>query len=320
MLALRIDVEVLCPPSRGDLLQRSLQSDQIAPADPANNATHKWCCVSEQTMASNVGNMGTAIPADIDLMILGHYKYGEGSVPVLVLHEWLAAHHNYLPMLSYVDAGRFTYLFADLRGYGLSGNFLGDFSAAEAAADVLRLADALGFESFCLVGHSMSGMIAQRVAADAPDRVNRLLLISPVPASGFKTDEAGFRSMAAIVENRAAAAAAVGARTGYRYGSAWVARKLDLMAAGGQSEPMMGYLRMFTGTDFADEVAGLQTPVSVLVGEHDIEAYREATIVKNFGPLFPNLSVQVSREAGHYMMLETPVWAASRIEQFLEAA
>ncbi|MBX6330055.1 MAG: alpha/beta hydrolase [Pseudolabrys sp.] len=226
-------------------------------------------------------------PANIDLMILGHYKYGGGSVPVLVLHEWLAAHHNHLPMLSYVYAGRFTYLFANLRGYGLSGNFLGDFSAAEAAADVPCLTNASGFESFCLVGHSMSGMIAQRFAADAPDRMNRLLLISPIPASGFKTDEAGFRSMAAIVENQAAAAAAVGARTGYRYGSAWVARKLNLIAAGGQSEPMMGYLRMFTGTDFADEVAWrAQTPVCVLVDEHDMEAYREATTVKNFGPFF----------------------------------
>lgn len=61
MLALKIDVEVLCPLSKGDLLQRSLQSDQIAPADPANNATHTRCYVSEQIIASNVGNMGNAI-------------------------------------------------------------------------------------------------------------------------------------------------------------------------------------------------------------------------------------------------------------------
>lgn len=271
-------------------------------------------------MTDNIGVGGTAVTADTHSMTLGHYKYGKGPIAVLMLHEWLAAHHSYLPMLSYIDARRFTCLMADLRGYGLSRNFAGEFSLAEAAADVLRLADASGLKSFCLVGHSMSGMIAQRVAADAPGRVRHLLLISPVPASGFKTDEAGFRSMAAIVENEAAAAAAVGARTGNRYGAAWIARKLDLMAAGGQSEPMMGYLRMFTGTDFADDVAGLQTPVRVLVGEHDIEAYREAAIAKNFGPLFPKLSVQVSREAGHYMMLETPVWAASRIEQFLETA
>ena len=83
---------------------------------------------------------------------------------------------------------------------------------------------------------------------------------------------------------------------------------------------MMGYLRMFTGTDFASEIAGLAVPVRALLGEHDIAVYREANVAKVFEPLYPHLSIDVSREAGHYMMLETPVWTASRIEQFFEAA
>ena len=271
-------------------------------------------------MISNDMVSGTVCAADVPSSRLGYRKYGAGEIPVLLLHEWLAAHANYMPMLSYVDDRLFSYVLADLRGYGLSRHLPGDYSAAEAACDLLRLADMLGFESFCLVGHSMSGMIAQRIAADAPERVRRLVLISPVPASGFRMDEAGFQSMAAVVADEAAAAKAIRARTGDRYGATWIARKLALMRSGAQPEPMMGYLRMFTSTDFSADVAGLTTPVYILLSEHDIEAYREPRVAEIFGSLYPDLSIEVSREAGHYMMLETPVWAASRIEQFLEAA
>jgi pimeloyl-ACP methyl ester carboxylesterase len=249
---------------------------------------------------------------------IGYRLHGTGPAAVFFLHEWLAAHDNYLPMLSYLDERRFTCVLADLRGYGLSRHLLGDCSAAEAAGDVLRLADALAIERFALVGHSMSGMIAQRIAADAPGRVQRLVLISPVPASGFRTDAAGFARMAAIIGDEEAAAEAIRARTGGRYGAAWTARKLALMQAGTRPEALLGYLRMFTATDFAADVAGLDLPVRILLGEHDIPAYREPAVRSGFAPLYPRLSLEISREAGHYMMLETPVWTASRIECFLE--
>jgi pimeloyl-ACP methyl ester carboxylesterase len=252
--------------------------------------------------------------------MIGYRTHGTGPVTIFFLHEWLAAHENYLPMLSYFDERRVTCVLADLRGYGLSRHLTGDYSADEAAEDVLRLADALAVERFVLVGHSMSGMIAQRAAADAPERILRLVLISPIPASGFKTGADGFGRMAAIIADEAAAAEAIRARTGGRYGAAWIARKLALMRAGTHPDALLGYLRMFTATDFSADVAGLQLPVRILLGAHDIAPYREPAVTGAFAPLYPRLSIETSREAGHYMMLETPVWTASRIEQFLEAA
>lgn len=46
-------------------------------------------------------------------------------------------------------------------------------------AFVLDVADALGWESFTLHGNSMGGLVGTLLAADHPDRVNGLVLVSP---------------------------------------------------------------------------------------------------------------------------------------------
>ena len=249
---------------------------------------------------------------------LGYQRVGTGPNLVIVLHEWLAAHHNYVPMHPYLDGNNFSWIFADLRGYGLSRHLDGVFSADEAAADVLRLADTLGAARFSLVGHSMSAMIAQKVALISCDRIERMVLISPVPPSGFKLDASGLTSMAAAIADEAATTRAISARTSGRYGAGWISCKLGLKAIGTQPEPMRGYLRMFTSTDFAAEVTGLNVPIQILLGTHDIDAFRMYSVSSSFR-LYPDLLIEECHGAGHYMMLEAPVWTASRIETFLKA-
>jgi pimeloyl-ACP methyl ester carboxylesterase len=55
----------------------------------------------------------------------------------------------------------------------------------EACQDILALADALEAPRFHLIGHSMSALIAQRIAWLASDRVRSLVAITPVFAAGF---------------------------------------------------------------------------------------------------------------------------------------
>ncbi|CAI7856974.1 unnamed protein product [Closterium sp. NIES-53] len=58
------------------------------------------------------------------------------------------------------------------------------YTTAIMAMDALHLADHLGWTHFHVVGHSMGGMIASKVAATAPHRVKSLALIS-VSGGGF---------------------------------------------------------------------------------------------------------------------------------------
>jgi 3-oxoadipate enol-lactonase len=66
----------------------------------------------------------------------------------------------------------------DQRGHGRTARSAGPAGVPELAADLLELADRLGIARFSLVGCSLGGAVAQWVGANAPERVERLVLVS----------------------------------------------------------------------------------------------------------------------------------------------
>lgn len=84
-------------------------------------------------------------------------------------------------------AGRYVIAY-DNRDAGLSEDFTARWAAgerysmADLAADGLALLDHLGVSRAHLVGFSLGGVLAQHLAADAPDRVASLLLMASSPA------------------------------------------------------------------------------------------------------------------------------------------
>ncbi|MDN7426583.1 alpha/beta hydrolase [Burkholderia sp. AU45388] len=113
------------------------------------------------------------------------HRVGDGPHPVLVLHGWFGDAHAFEPLEAWLSRERFSYVFMDYRGYGRMRDARGDYTIDEIAADTLALADALGFPTFSLVGHSMGGMAIEKIAAIAPDRVRALVAIAPVPCGGL---------------------------------------------------------------------------------------------------------------------------------------
>ncbi len=251
-----------------------------------------------------------------DGQTIGHVVVGDGPEPVVVLHEWLGDHSNYDPALPYLSVSRFSYVFADLRGYGLSRQMTGDYSLEEAAADVGALMDRLGHRRFHVVGHSMSGMIAQYLMTVMPDRVKSVVAISPVPASGFKTDAAGLAKLDAVITDDDAARNAIRVRTGNRYGTPWLDRKLAVIRRA-SPQAMRGYMAMFTGNDFSARAQGCPIPISVICGDQDIPFYGKAAVEPKFRAWYPRLQIAAIHDAGHYSMLETPVYLASLVDRAL---
>ena len=98
---------------------------------------------------------------------IGFTTVGSGPVKVIAAHSWLVDHQTFAPMFPYLDGDAYTFVFPDYRGYGKSKAIAGEFTAREMGRDLVVVADALGWDRFHLVGHSMSGQAAQWIAGSA---------------------------------------------------------------------------------------------------------------------------------------------------------
>lgn len=104
-----------------------------------------------------------------------HCRMLGSGPPLLLLHGWGASSRCWSQTLCRLQE-RFTLIAPDLPGFGESPPFPGVASNEELAAVTLELADALGLERFLLNGHSFCAGVAALVAAQAPERVERLVL------------------------------------------------------------------------------------------------------------------------------------------------
>lgn len=104
-----------------------------------------------------------------------HAVIGGKGRPLLMIagwpQNWFAWRHLMLPL-----AERFTVIAADPRGVGLSEPTQTGYDCSTLAADMLGLMAALGYEHFAVVGHDIGAWIAYAMAADFPDRIDRVAL------------------------------------------------------------------------------------------------------------------------------------------------
>jgi pimeloyl-ACP methyl ester carboxylesterase len=255
--------------------------------------------------------------------LLGHRLHGHGEEGVLVLHDWMGDAANYEPMLPYLDPALATWAFADLRGYGDSRAFAGRFTVEEAASDAFRLAEALGWRRFHLVGHSMTGMVVQRMAIDdgkaGAKRLKSVVAITPVSAGGYPADAGTKEFLWSLIGESELSKQGFSLLTGQRLSERWATVKTDRHLATASAEALRGYFRMWLETDFSDEArkAALPTPMLVIGGRQDLPGFQEEHLRGTFGSWYPNVELQFVTDAGHYPMQETPVYLAALLERFL---
>lgn len=122
-----------------------------------------------------------------------HYEVvGDPSASLIVLvsgggAQMISWHEDLMALLV---AEGFRVARFDNRDTGLSTKFGGPetidggYGIEEMADDVVRVMDALGAQAAHVVGHSMGGIIAQRLVLDHPERVLSLGLLSTIPGPG----------------------------------------------------------------------------------------------------------------------------------------
>ncbi|MEK0267481.1 alpha/beta hydrolase [Stenotrophomonas sp. TWI819] len=100
-----------------------------------------------------------------------------GATRVLALHGWLDNAASFVPLAAQLPDLELVAI--DLPGHGHSAHLPPgtQYNTPGAICHVLDVADALGWDRFVLLGHSMGAGIASLTAAAAPERVERLIAI-----------------------------------------------------------------------------------------------------------------------------------------------
>jgi pimeloyl-ACP methyl ester carboxylesterase len=110
-----------------------------------------------------------------------HAVTGGAGPPLLLVHGWPQTWYAWR-MLMPALARDFSVVAVDQRGIGLSDKPRDGYDTATLARDLVALMDALGHHRFALYGTDVGMPIAYALAADYPDRLDRLVVSeAPIP-------------------------------------------------------------------------------------------------------------------------------------------
>jgi len=104
-----------------------------------------------------------------------HAVIGGDGPPLLLVHGWPETWYAWRLLMPAL-ARDFEVIAVDQRGIGLSDKPAGGYDTGTLAGDLVALMDALGHQRFAVAGHDTGFAISYALAADHPDRVDRLAL------------------------------------------------------------------------------------------------------------------------------------------------
>jgi pimeloyl-ACP methyl ester carboxylesterase len=256
---------------------------------------------------------------------------GIGGRPLMLVHGFTGAKEDFTDFLEPLAEGGWHAVAPDLRGHGASDHPADEesYSLAIIAADLLALADALGWGRFVLLGHSMGGMVAQHLLLAEPERVRGLVLMDTThgPVDWVEADTAALA--AAVVREEGIAA---------------LMEALKLLRA---DDPLMtpAFLRLLeekpgysefcdakllasapamwlamasallTQPDRLDLLAEVDVPTLVIVGEQDTPFIAHG---ERMAKTIPGARLAIIPDAGHSPQFENPGAWWSELSSFLE--
>ena len=254
-------------------------------------------------------------------MILSGTDQGEGPAIVL-LHGLFGQSRNLGALARPLVADGWRVLSLDLRNHGGSPH-ADAMDYAVMADDVAETMDARGIATAAILGHSMGGKVAMRLALGWPDRVERLIVadIAPVPnPPNFGPLAAAMATLDPATMTRAEADLALSAEVSDPSLRAFLLQNARFGAGGGWRiglSEIRAALSRIEGWDapFGARYTGptvfIRGARSNYVRDDDIPAIRAA---------FPAAEIVTIPDAGHWLHAENPDAVAAAVLAFMRSA
>ncbi|MEH6718011.1 MAG: 3-oxoadipate enol-lactonase [Aurantimonas endophytica] len=251
--------------------------------------------------------------------IVLHYSLERrGPGPTLVFANSLGTDFRIWDLLLAELGERYTVLRYDKRGHGLSEATPPPYVMDDHVDDLKALIDHLELRDPLVVGLSIGGMIAQRLAHRHPGLARGLILMDTAHRIG--TDELWNQRIAAVEADGIAAIA-----------DGILARWFTAAYRRPENPDFVGYSNMLLRTpregylgssaalrdaDYSVDVAGLGLPVLCVVGDKDGSTPPE--LVRSTAALIPAAEFIVVENTGHLPCIEQPKVTAALVERFAD--
>jgi 3-oxoadipate enol-lactonase len=205
----------------------------------------------------------------------------------------------------------------DMRGHGLTGAPDGDYAMETLRDDLLGLLDRLSIERASVVGLSVGGMVAQSLAAAAPERVEALVLCDTAPK--IATREIWDERIGAV---RAGGMAALAPAILERWFGADFETVNPALHSGMNAMlraiPPQGYAGVCAAirdADLTESTARIEIPTLCICGTEDISTPPDQ--VAAMAERMPNARYEAIEGSGHLPCLDAPAKTAALIAEFL---
>ena len=209
-------------------------------------------------------------------------------------------------------------LLYDKRGHGLSDLGQGPVTIDRHVDDLLALVDHFGIDRFGLVGLSIGGLIAQRLAVRAPDRLAALVLCDTAAKIG---DAEGWNARIAAVE--AGGLESIGDAVMERWFTPEYRAEEDMPLRIWRNmltrQSVKGYAASCAAIRDADltaDAATIDVPTLVVVGDGDLSTPPD--LVRATAEMIPGARFAVIEGAGHLPCIERPDALADLIAELLD--
>jgi pimeloyl-ACP methyl ester carboxylesterase len=245
---------------------------------------------------------------------------------VVLLHGFGASLDTWEPWARALSA-HYRVIRFDLPGFGLTGaDPTGDYSDARAMRIIADLMDQLGVARASVIGNSLGGRLAWTFAATHPERVTRLVLVSPdgFASPGFAYGKAPEVPLMMKALPYVAPRGMLKANFAVAYANpqalteATVTRYRDMMLAPGVRRAMLARMGQTVLQDPAPILARIQAPTLLLWGEKDamIPIGNAAEYLRNV----PHATLVRLPNLGHVPFEEDPDHSLIPVERFLSGA
>lgn len=182
-----------------------------------------------------------------------------------------------------------------------------------------------------VIGHSLGGFLALRLAIEAPQLIGRVVAVDSLPALGAAQvpsltsdqlrEQAARQRTAMLAQPAEQFAAGSLAMSRGMVGSPAQAEKIAAWSIASDRNTVVQAMTDLMGTDLRPEVGRIAAPLLVLgswIAYKDFapKSAIEATFRDQYR-LAPKAQIEMSDSARHFIMFDDPAWMLARIERFL---